>query len=144
MQAAAALAKAAAAHAQDGSYASPYAADAAAHGKDIPLWAKIKEGKFKKGKFSLAKLRVRTSVWLRLMQRRMAISFYELGQHPGACSCSHAGTMVMAVDVQGGKLDDVTAVVALVQQSEEAFSPTTPHVSEHRLQSSLSHRYSDV
>ena len=47
------------AHAQDEKYHSPYAADAVAHGKDIPLWAKIKEGKFKKGKFSLAKLRVR-------------------------------------------------------------------------------------
>ena len=46
------------AHAQDGKYPSPYAADAAAHGKDIPLWAKIKEGKFKKGKYNLAKLTV--------------------------------------------------------------------------------------
>ena len=60
LQAATALARAAMANAQNDEYDSPYAAEAVAHGKDIPLWAKIKEGKLKKGfKFSLAKLRVR-------------------------------------------------------------------------------------
>ena len=42
--------------------------------------------------------------------------------------------------LQGGKLDDITAVVAIVQKSEEDVSmgPTTPHVSEGRLHTSLS------
>lgn len=58
LQAAEALARAAMAHGRDPAYDSPYAAEAVAHGKDMPKWAKLKEGRWQRGKFKLAKLAV--------------------------------------------------------------------------------------
>ncbi len=61
MQAALQIANAASTNAYDDQYPSPYTVEALRQGMDLPWWQKLLGGRFRDGKFQLARLQVCTT-----------------------------------------------------------------------------------
>ena len=112
IQAAGAIAALAMQHAQDEKYMSPYIVEAARQGFDLGFWEKLSTSSFEDGQLKLGTLRV-----LHLFSTSCVL----LGPETHACTVFDG--VLNDVCMQGGKLDDISCLVAMVVEEDIPAPP---------------------